>query len=161
MIHFSNFPSSVYEFTVGKGIWDVFATREWEMFGVDFNRLCCCVKDWNTKEGIQTEVKGVGSDGRKRYGIKLPDLDWTLANVSVSRFPDFPVRNFKNEKHVPLYLDFAASLVVEQQGDRLLDLIRSSENKNFGSAKLVAFDKVTKTYTIIVYGAPVPTAQDI
>ena len=143
---------------VGQDIWDVFATKEWEMFGVDFNRLCCCVKDWQNKAGLEVTNKGVGLDGRRRYVVKLPDLEWTLANISSTRFPSFPVRKFKTVNHVPLYLDFVASLIVDQLGDRLLDFIRSDENKNFGSAKLIAFDKNSKTYTVIVYGTIPPTA---
>ena len=125
---------------------------------MDFNRLCCCIKNWREKNGLTVDEKGVGRDGRPRYGIGLPDLRWTLDNVSSKRFPNFPVRKFKDVHHVPLYLDFVASIVVDQQGDRLLDFIRSDENKDFGSAKLVSFDKNSKTYTIIVYGTFSPTA---
>ena len=148
--------SSVYEFMVGNGVWDVFGTKEWELFTVDFNRLCCCIKDWKNKPGLTISDKGVGQDGRVRYQVLLPDLTWTKMHVSRVRFPHFPIRAIKNEHHVPLYLDFCASLVVDQQGDRLLDLIRSDENRNFGSAKLVTYKKDKKLFTVIVYGTIIP-----
>ena len=146
----------MYEFIVGKGIWDVFGAKEWERFSVDFNRLCCCIKNWKDKPGLKVLNLGLGQDNRIRYQVMLPDLAWTDKNVSKRRFPYFPIRQFKNEHHVPLYLDFCASLIVDQQGDRLLDLIRSDENRSFGSAKLVTFKKDKKMFTVIVYGAIIP-----
>ena len=141
---------------VGEGVWDVFGAKQWEHFTVDFNRLCCYIKGWKSKMGLQVSSKGIGNDGRVRYQIQLPNLDWTRRNVSRSRFPCFPIRAFKNEFHVPLYLDFCASLIVDQQGDRLLDFIRSDENRNFGSAKLITYKKEAKMFTVIVYGTIIP-----
>ena len=144
--------NSVYEFVVGEKVWEVFSTKDWELFALIFHKRCMEDKDRTKVEGIKIKSVEPHQDGRKRLRVNLPSLDWVLLNLHKGRPKYFPMKKVKNEYHVPQYLNFSASLMNAEKGSDSQDLIDNILCKNLGTAKLVCLNKPERTFTVIIYG---------
>ena len=142
----------MYEFTVGKKVWEVFSTREWEDFAKIFHKRCLLNENRTKVEGVTIANITPYTDGRKRLAVTLPDLDWVLLNLPKGRLEVFPVAKMKEEYHVPAYLDFVASLMDNGKGSRSQDDFDKKICKAFGSAKLINIAKTNRKFTVVIYG---------
>ena len=137
---------------VGEKVWEVFSTKEWELFAMIFHKRCVEDKDRSKVEGINISCLAPHQDGRKRLKVNLPDLDWVLVNLHKGRPKYFPMRKVNDEYHVPQYLNFSASLMNASNGSATQDLIDYTMCNDLGTAKLVCFNKPERTFTVIIYG---------
>lgn len=146
----------MYEFILGKKVWEVFSTKEWEGFSAIFHKRCVANVNRCNIEGIKITKLPTSQDGRKRLQVKLPDLDWTLLNLPKGRLVAFPLRKIKEGcYHAPKYLDFVLQLLDVQEGNYLKDMFDKKICKLYGTAKLINIGNDSKIFTVIIYGIKV------
>jgi len=146
--------SIVYEFELEEKIWAVFATREWENFAVEFNRHL--EQYGHITKGINIEAAKKEGDGRTRFIITLPSIEWVEKNRCKRKFPFFETKSVNNALHVPQYLDFC---IFKMSPFNIKQKSNNNDRKlvsMFGTGKLISFDKTKNKFTVIVYGAKTP-----
>ena len=77
------------------------------------------------KLGFKAEKVENNKDGRRRYNVTLPSLDYVLENLSAARNWPFPIATRKDKFHVPKYLETCLKLFNLKGKNILLTLTHS------------------------------------
>ena len=101
----SLFILSVFEFQIDKDVWAVFSTAEWEKFATIFRYFAEDDDFTSNKLGFVATRAAEEKDGRKRFMVTLPSIDFILKNLPLLKNWSFPMTAVKNEFHAPRYLD--------------------------------------------------------